>query len=333
MQHIVRFVILVSIIMALPLQALPCSTAVILNCNEVVSARTMDFGIDMKTMLSIIPKGTKYKFGTTKLNFISIDAFGQAIGHGINEKGLSVANLWLNPTKYPEKAISSRKSVGVFEFSAFVLGTMSSVGEVLAFFDSGDIDFTDVPEEAEKLDLLHQHIYFVDSKGETLVLEWINGKRFAYLNETPVLVNDPPMDEQKIIWETQVLKKEDIVNWEYNLISKKMHDPDTRYQMLRRLTEQSLPSKGSANVDKAFQIMKRVSYFPIRPYISDHVSWTLYTVVTIHTKDAVKLYYTDDENESIRMVDLARIEWKKKSIPIQSGPKFFDMTQSINRSH
>lgn len=182
----------------------------------------------------------------------------------------------------------------------------------------------------KKLDLLHQHIYFVDSNGDTLVLEWIDGKRYAYRNETPVLVNDPPMDSQKKIWAAQQATKEDIVNWEYNLITKRMHDPDTRYEMLRRLTEQSLPTKGPANIDKAFQIMKRVSYMPIVPYVGDSVSWTLYTLVVTHTKDAVKLYYTDDENEAVRMLDLARLDWTKKSIPIKAGPKFIDMTAPFN---
>jgi len=311
----------------------PCSTALVLNSDETVTGRTMDFGVDMQTVINIVPKGTTYRFGTTKLNFVSFDAFGHVIGHGINEKGLSVASLWLNPTEYPTNAPSGKKLVGVLEFSPFVLGTMTTVREVLAFFDSGDIDFNDLPPEIKKLDLLHQHLYFVDSRGETLLLEWLGGKRHAYLNETPVIVNDPPFEEQRKIWDAQLASKEDIINYEYNLISKRMHDPDSRYEMLRRLTEQSLPTKGPANIDKAFQIMKRVSYMPIKPYLGGDVSWTLYTVVMVHTKDAVRVFYTDDENEAIRMIDFGALEWKNKRLPMKAGPKYLDMTPVFNATN
>jgi len=309
------------------------------NCDEVVTGRTMDYDIEQNTLINTVSKGTTYGFGKSVYNFISFNGFGQPAwptglpAHGINEKGLSIAYLWLNPTQYPDRIDPKKQNVNVMEFASFVLGTMSSVDELVGFFEKGgEIDFVNMPEKIKKLDLMHQHFYCVDASGNTLIIEYIKGKRHMYRNQSPVLVNDPPFPQQKKIWRRQLATKKDIVNWEYNLISsKKMHEPDTRYEILRRLTEQSLPTKGIDNVMKAFQIMKRVSYMPITPYRSDEVTWTLYTAVFVHKPDAVKVYYNDANNVVVRMIDLATIDWSTPRVfPVATGPKFIEMNGMIN---
>ena len=77
--------------------------------------------------------------------------------------------------------------------------------------------------------------------------------------------------------------------------------------------------------------MKRVEYMPITPYRSNEVSWTLYTAVFVHTRDAVKVYYTDDSNQAIREIDFATIDWSApRHFPVETGAKFIDMNPVIN---
>ncbi len=309
----------------------PCSMVVVGNCDEVVTGRTMDFFIDMQTKISLIPAGTSFGSGSTKYNFLSFNAFGFPLpGHGINEKGLSVSYLWLNPTSYPQSLVPGINYVSILQFAPLVLGTMSSVDEVEAFFRTSDIDFVNVAPELKKLDLLHQHLYFVDSKGHTLIVEWLEGKRYMYRDESPVLVNDPPFAEQKKIWAKQLETKSYILNYEYNLIGAQMHDADSRYEMLMRMTEQSLPTKGFDNITKAFQLMKRVNYYRIKPYLNDGpASWTLYTAVFVHTADAVKVYWTDDLNDAVRCIDFNKVAWRDVSFPIEAGPGATDMSAAV----
>ena len=319
-----------------PAQA--CSTVLVRNCDEVVTGRTMDYTVDQHTLIATVPKGTPFGFGKSTYNFLTFNGFGQdalhpgMAAHGINEKGLSIAYLWLNPTKYPDHLDPEKRSINVLEFMPFVLGTMSSVDEIEGFFQrGGDIDFVNIPERVKKLDLLHQHFYCVDASGNTLIIEWLKGKRYMYRNQSPVLVNDPPFDQQKRNWARQLASKSDILNREYNLTTTSMHLPSRRYELLRRLTEQSLPTTGTDNVTKAFQIMKRVTYLPIRPYKSAEVDWTQYTTVFIHNKEGVRVYYNDINNSAIRLIDFTTLDWSvPKLFPIATGPKFIDMTQAAN---
>ncbi|MBF0119366.1 MAG: linear amide C-N hydrolase [Desulfobacterales bacterium] len=313
-------------------QSFPCSTVNVLNGDRTVSARTMDFFKEMHTQISIVPKGTKYSFGATKYNLIAVTAFGIP-AHSVNEKGLSGAMLWLNNTKYSDKVNTSKKIINCLEYLYYVMGNYQTIKEVKEFFNDHDIDFVNIPEEIKKLDILHQHAYFVDAKGNTLIIEWLEGKIRMYENESPVLVNDPDFETQKKIWSKQLETKEDIINWEYNLIGKKMHAADTRYEMLRRLTENSIPTKGIDTITKAFQIMSRVNYMKIKPYLFDdqEISWTLYTIAVEHIKDNVKIYYKDDSNAAIRMLDFNKIKWKPKKFNIEFGDKFIDLNKMVNR--
>jgi penicillin V acylase-like amidase (Ntn superfamily) len=320
------------VMILLPPLVRPCSMVLVEHCDGVVTGRTMDFNVDMNVHLATVPKGRVFGFGETRYNYVSFDSFGLP-AHAINEKGLSVSLLWLNPTRYPDRLEPGRRYVNILEFAPLVLGTMESVGEVERFFETGDIDFVNIPEAVKARDLLHQHIYFVDAHGETLLIEWLDGRRYMYRNQTPVVVNDPPFPEQKRLWEEQLASRKDIVNWEYNLIGAKMHDADERYVMLRRLTEQARPTTGTQNTVKAFQLMARVEYMKIEPYLPGEVSWTLYTVVFSHTPDAVKVYYIDDTNSAVRLVDLARVDWRRGlSLPVAMGPDFIDMTACFAES-
>lgn len=316
-------------------QSFACSMIKVLNCDGTITARTMDFDAEMYSKISIVPKESPYRFGATKFNFIGFDGFGMP-AHGVNEKGLCMGLLWLNETKYPTTFDTNKTVINVLEFLPFVLGNYQSVKEVVDFFKDHDIDFINIPEAVKKQDLLHQHIYVIDSEGNTLLLEWLKGKLKMYINETPVLVNSPDFEQHKKIWQKQLKTQENIVNWEYNLIEHKMHDADTRYQMLRRLTEQSLPTKGIDNITKAFQIMKRVSYIKITPYMTNagaswtKPSWTLYTTVLDQTRDNVKIYYNDYNNPAIRFIDFNKIDWKQKKFDIASGDKYIDMNETIN---
>ena len=329
MKNIYKVLVILILIIS-PLFA--CSTIKVLNSEQTITARTMDFFREMNTQIEIVPQGSKYNFGMTKYNFVAITAFGVP-AHAVNEKGLSGAMLWLNETKYSQKVDLRKKVISCFEFLQYVIGNCQNIEEVEAFFKDHDVDFVNIPEKLKKLDLLHQHAYFVDAKGNTLILEWIDGKLKQYKNVSPVLVNSPPFEEQKKIWAKQVKDKKDIFNWEYNLISNKMHSSDTRYQLLRRLTEQSLPSSGVDSITKAFKIMNRVSYLKITPYIPglEEVSWTLYTVVIDHSPDNVKLYYKDDANEAIRTLDFNKLEWQSKKFNIEFGDKFVDLSEKVNK--
>ena len=321
-----------------PSTATACSTALIGQCDEVVTGRTMDYTCDQHTLIATVPKGSAFHFGKTSYNFLTFNGFGQEpfpagmAAHGINERGLSIAYLWLNPTKYPDHIDPKKRNINVLEFMPFVLGTMSSVDEIEAFFaNGGDIDFVNIPGQVKALDLLHQHFYCVDASGNSLIIEWIRGKRHSYRNQSPVLVNDPPFPEQKREWARQLATGRDILNREYNLASVSMHLPSRRYELLRRLTEQCLPTTGIDNVTKAFQVMKRVTYPPISPYKPQDVDWTLYTAVFVHKDGAVKAYYSDVDNAAIRMLDFATLDWSApKLFPIATGPKFIDMTPAAN---
>ena len=95
-----------------------CSNFLLNNSsNSVISARTMDYNIQIQAEVVVIPRGERfvsslslgddYMHWTSKYGFVGTNVLHSLeFTDGLNEKGLSVATLWLEDTKYLEKTAS-----------------------------------------------------------------------------------------------------------------------------------------------------------------------------------------------------------------------------------
>lgn len=197
-----------------------CTNILLKSIHSVVSARTMDFGGDFKTRLSCVPRNqinndyllenkalkeliesfwkniSKRKTWRNDYGYLSTHALisSKLTGSieiptcmdGMNEKGLSGATLWMPCTQFPKKS-SSIDNILSIHLIDYILGTC--------------VYISDVKRELSKVNVIHpefipskkvpQHFIFSDNKGDSIVVEFENGKVVTHFPSNGVLTNAP----------------------------------------------------------------------------------------------------------------------------------------------
>jgi len=199
--------------------------------NPVVSARTMDFTINLawfmetqKTGLTMVSSRpglahanpiswkTKYKLVGFRGAY-SLSSDGQYFD-GMNEKGLSAALLWLDRT-WPENKDSGypgpktgNLNLSIKYVVSFVLSQCDTVSCAVSLFKNeeiGPIVFGEAIKFAGiTITNLPLHLVLHDADNKSAVIEWYNGKEFIYDESNKqynpdtirVLTNDPSFISQ-----------------------------------------------------------------------------------------------------------------------------------------
>ncbi|KAG9413968.1 hypothetical protein AC1031_013172 [Aphanomyces cochlioides] len=98
--------------------------------DVVVSARTMDFKIDISIRWSKASLAAHYGW-RTKYGFVGFNTMGiNAAADGLNAKGLSAAYLVLADTKYPALNLTAGHLPIVSSFVTYILGNFATVDQV-----------------------------------------------------------------------------------------------------------------------------------------------------------------------------------------------------------
>ncbi len=175
--------------------------------GTIVNARTMEFGINLKSQLSVIARNKQFQSPNPKNNnglswtntygYIFLDALGDnnIVVDGMNEKGLAIGALWLpQSTQYAILNESDySKALTITLFGSWVLGNFTTVDEAkkslptVAIWGNNMAALGSVPP---------LHVAITDSHGKAIVIEFINGKTVVYENPNGVLTNEPTFNWQ-----------------------------------------------------------------------------------------------------------------------------------------
>ncbi|MEI6092544.1 MAG: choloylglycine hydrolase family protein [bacterium] len=171
--------------------------------GSVVIGRTMEFPVDIKSNIWLVPRGEQYTSISdkkvkglswkTKHAFLALDGFDLSSNYidGMNEKGLSVGGLMFVGAKYQE-AIPGN-FVNNTDFASWILGNFATVDEVKKELEK--INVVDMP-----LKKLHGsmglHFDITDTSGNSIVVEFIAGEKKIYENKVGVLTNRPDFNWQ-----------------------------------------------------------------------------------------------------------------------------------------
>lgn len=191
-------------LLAAPLSAEACTRVVYHGVDgEVITARSMDWKVDVASNLWIFPKGMK-RNGETGENTIewtskygSVIATGYDISttDGMNDAGLSASVLWLVESDYP--AFNKDKpGLTIAAWAQYVLDNYGTVDEaVKALKEEPFTIVTDkVPGESRLATL---HLSISDSSGDSAIIEYIDGKQVIHHGrEYQVMTNSPTFDQQ-----------------------------------------------------------------------------------------------------------------------------------------
>ena len=147
-------------------------------------------------------KGTTWK---SKYNSDIISSYGlkNVSLDGMNDQGLSIEALWLDETKNPlfdsKNSTKGQYNISNLDFVPFVLDRYKNVNELVQ--DASKIHVWAEPIQVPGLsknprDLLLHYIVH-DRSGNSVVIEFINGKMKIYNHSTGVLTNSPSYEWQK----------------------------------------------------------------------------------------------------------------------------------------
>ncbi|RHX98690.1 hypothetical protein DYB25_000592 [Aphanomyces astaci] len=336
-----------------------CSDFLLNSTTHVVSARTMDFKIDLRTLVEIVPRNTliqelivdectdcpDYSW-RTKYGFVGLNTLGiNAAADGLNEKGLAAGYLFLTGSEYPAVDVADAAIHPIISsFVTYILGNYATVDEVkaglpnlqLRGFD-GKLQALTTPGLTVFLKFpLHLPIH--DASGKSIVVEFIKGKLHMYDNPAGVLTNDPPFLEQLAL----VAHHDSTVTGTQDLTFQGGYTPIERFQRLTFLnrhgaaaflpnTSYSVATPDQAAVSAAVHIINTVT-IPTA-YLGGSGA-TQYTLVRDHV--ARVLYFRSNENQVLRSIDLTKIDFgdptNRRALSVNFGNWHVDVTADALQS-
>ncbi|MBI5033197.1 MAG: linear amide C-N hydrolase [Chloroflexi bacterium] len=287
----------------------------------VVSARTMDFDIDLKSDIKIVPRGQpttsnasdgkKGLSWTSKYGFVGVNALDlDKFNDGLNEKGLSVGMLWLELSEYPNPT-SSDNALSIQDVGTWMLGNFATVNEVKTALKNVTV-WGEMSNEIKMVPPVHFSIH--DAQGNNLVVEFVKGEMKIYDNPNGVMVNDPTLD-----WHLTSYKAFKGNRLEVGAAPSGLYSP-SRFIALSRLRDDLVkPKTNREALEFAMAIIGRVSFIPgegvevktdaqaqdaLMPYGGTYTQWT---VIRDH-KNLVYFYKTT-LNSSYRLIDLKKVDF------------------------
>lgn len=169
---------------------LSCSDILLGSKDSIVSARTMDMDSELKAKIFLVPRNLKWTSEpcgkikgiswTNRYGFVAVNTLGEKTVYcdGMNEKGLSAANLYLKETSYPIPQ-KGEEILPVMDIVGWILGNFETVSEVKETLDNTVIWGNIYKPWGIVCPL---HIVIHDAKGQNLIIEWLDGKRLLAAN-------------------------------------------------------------------------------------------------------------------------------------------------------
>lgn len=171
--------------------------------DDVITARSMDWKVDVQTNLWIFPRGMK-RSGEAGPNSItwtskygSVIASGYEISttDGMNERGLAANVLWLVESQYP-KFDQTKPGLTIAAWAQYVLDNFATVAEAVEALRKEPFTIvTDAVPGQDRLATLH--LSMSDASGDSAIIEYIGGKQVIHHGrQYQVMTNSPTFDQQ-----------------------------------------------------------------------------------------------------------------------------------------
>lgn len=172
--------------------------------NSVVIGRTMEFGVDLQSKITVFPRGFKFqaqgpdgKPGLSwegKYGFVGMDVLGMpVVSDGMNEKGLYVGDLYLPGfAKYQQVPVGQEsKAISQLDAAGYLLSSCANVSEAKEAIGNVFL-FGLYADPIKSVPPLHFAVH--DAQGQSAVFEYTDGTLSIHDNPIGVLTNSPYFD-------------------------------------------------------------------------------------------------------------------------------------------
>ncbi len=176
--------------------------------NYVMVGRTLDWRTPIPTNLYVYPAGIKKQSmpdgpmltWTSQYGSVLAVGYDGGVTEGMNDRGLVMNGLFCKGTIYKE-SIGPDDNTPVMSLSVLVsyfLDNFETVDEVYTWLQQNEFAIFGKTFDGGTVSTLHWAL--TDRTGETLVMEYVDGKLNLYKSKDyRVLTNDPPMPQMQAI--------------------------------------------------------------------------------------------------------------------------------------
>lgn len=183
-----------------------CTRVVYLGDDgRVITARSMDWKVDIATNLWVFPRGMKRggQVGENSIQWVSkygsVIASGYDISttDGVNERGLAANLLWLVESEYPVFDAQSQVGLSIAAWAQYVLDNFGDVASAVAGLEKQPyvIVTAGVPGENRLATL---HLSLSDASGDSAIVEYIDGKQVIHHGRAYQVMTNSPVFEQQL---------------------------------------------------------------------------------------------------------------------------------------
>jgi len=181
-----------------------CTRFVYLGAGgQVVTARSMDWKVDVGTNLWVFPRGTKRSGEagpnsvqwTSKYGSVIASGYDISTTDGMNEAGLVANVLWLVESSYPAYD-GKTPGLTLAAWAQYALDNFTTVQEAVDTLakEPFTVVTDNVPGEAR---LATMHLSLSDASGDSAIIEYIDGKQVIHHSrDYQVMTNSPTFDKQ-----------------------------------------------------------------------------------------------------------------------------------------
>lgn len=269
--------------------ASPCSSIVLKEGNKILLAKNFDWtygeGIIIKNLRGTSKTAYFTHTGeqanwTSLYGSITFNQNGKEMPYGgMNEKGLVIEMLWLELTKYNIR--EEKKYVNELEWIQYQLDNYETIQQVIAHLN----DLKIYPIKGKI------HYILTDITGESLIVEYLNGKPTAYLkdaNTCQVITNTSVYNSEPYKTQTEGIKKN-------NKLSA------YRYFKLEQQVL-TMPDHAEINESFAFDLLKKVT-------IPKGVFKTMWSIVYNINQKSISFF--SDTHKEVKSIFLEEVDFGK----------------------
>jgi len=296
----------------------PCSAIVLKNRNQLFLAKNLDWtfreGIIIKNLrgtskTAYFTHTGQQAMWTSKYGSITFNQNGKEMPYGgMNEKGLIVEMLWLELTRY--NTTEDKMYVNELEWIQYQLDNFETVQQVTNHLN----DLKIYPIKGKI------HYILTDATGESVIIEYLNGKPVVYKKEPNVC---------HAITNNSVVHSEPYKNNANDIRKSNTSSPFRYYQLEQQIS--AIHNQPEINEAFAFDVLKKVTI----PKGEFKTMWSI--VYNINQKSIS--FFTDTHKE-IKTIRLSEVDFNAdlgyltlnqdelKNISKELKP----LTESINQS-
>jgi penicillin V acylase-like amidase (Ntn superfamily)/uncharacterized protein (DUF2141 family) len=279
----------------------PCSAIVLKKDSQVFLAKNFDWTYREGVIIKNVRATNKIAYFThngeqarwvSKYGSVTFNQNGKEMPYGgMNEKGLVVEMLWLDLTRY--NINEAKQYVNELEWIQYQLDNYESVQQVIDHLN----DLKIYPIKGKI------HYIMTDPTGESVIVEYLNGKPVAYKKEAntcQAITNNAVLHSELFKSQAKGLKKNNASSF-YRY-----------YQLEQKISDLQKPTEFEE--EEAFNILKKVAV----PKGGFKTMWSI-----VYNVNQKSISFFTDTHKEIKTISLSELDFNDQAIT------YFNLHQNV----